>query len=91
MSDVDSLLDELGGQYDAGEGLALSMAIIKAINDEWHSPEADEEKQRRIREWSARLHKGLKTLAERSGASDFSMSVSFPTGVGVTISWETES
>ena len=72
-------------------GALLSAAIM--VNSEVPRLEATEDlgtRQDHIRRWLERLFKIAKNATSQFGAASFSISVGIPTGVTVTVEWNTE-
>jgi hypothetical protein len=87
--DVNVLLDELEGrEFENEDDAFASIAVVAAaINETWESLAAIE-RQRRLREWLRRLHAVTRRAAEQFGALSFSITVSFPLGVSVSVTWD---
>jgi hypothetical protein len=90
QADPDSLLNELeAGIHDQAEAVgalvAAADAINRALQDEHLS---NEERTQRLRKWVERLFKAAGELARRFAAVSFTITVSFPAGVSVSVTFD---
>jgi hypothetical protein len=92
---VDELLAELltGEAAGRGEALAQLMAAATIINRDWEQVLAGKPftavavERARLQKWIERLSAKADEYAETLHASGVSVTVGWPAGVGITLSW----
>jgi hypothetical protein len=86
---IDLVLDEVeGGEFaDPRDAAAAVMAAVFRINEELSRIVNEDDKERMLRRWVARLIDGVGTLSERFDTLRFSLSVGWPPSVDATVGW----
>ena len=78
---------------DEAEALAAIAHVATAINEEWASQEHEavvwttEDRERRLREWLERLVAIVKRVVTQFAAISYAITVGFPLGVSVSITF----
>jgi hypothetical protein len=86
---IDLVLDEVerGEFADPRDAAAAVMAAVFRINEELSRIVNEDEKERMLRRWVARLIDGVGTLSVRFDTLWFSLSVGWPPSVNATVGW----
>lgn len=85
---LDALLDALQSEHQPEGGWLGSLAIVlDGINEAGKHDEAD---KGRIARMVDRFREAVDNVAKKTGAHCYSVSISYPLGVNVTLDWETD-
>lgn len=85
---LDAQLDALQSEHEPEGGWLGSLAIVlDGINEAGKHDEAD---KRRIARMVDRFREAVDNVAKKTGAHGYSVSISYPLGVNVSLDWKTD-